>query len=408
MNKNVVIYTLSSVFSKLIMLAAVPLITHFVQPAEFGKWTLYQSVVTMIVPFLFMGMSTYVAKEYHKNEIKKRDLVGEILSVILFHGIILIPIMTMLWLFDVLDLPYLLSLITGLMFSVLQLVQAINVSNANSKKYALFEVLLPLNFLIFSVIYIGKDSNWLSILLCYLLSQTILFILSLVQLHREGISLFNFEKERYKDIYKFSLPIIPHLMSGAIIAMSDRFYVESIMGEHSLGIYSLSYSLCSSGYILFVAYSKIWARKLYRGNKGDDITSLFGEFFYSSLLISLSLIIVTYIFSVYVFDHVFSDSYVDAKIILIPLMIAICIQGIYSLCSHIIFRACLNKSLMMVTIVSAFINLILNYILVLRIGIYGAILSTAASYVVMLAGVLYFTVKYKLIKIEFKKIYLNC
>ena len=68
------------------------------------------------------------------------------------------------------------------------------------------------------------------------------------------------------NTFKFTLPILPTLLSAWILNLSDRIFIDKYFNMSDVGIYSLGSKISGSVLILFgafiLAYSHIFMRKL--------------------------------------------------------------------------------------------------------------------------------------------------
>ncbi|WP_345868363.1 oligosaccharide flippase family protein [Shewanella algae] len=403
LKNNATVYALSSILSKGVMLILIPMLTYYLSPEQYGKWTMFQTLSALFLPVVFMGMGNYIVKEYSRAPLISNDICQKILFIIISHSFVVFCVLLGLYILQFLEIYVFLVVFSVLVTSVTQVFLFICISKGKAKKYAILEVGLPVVFFVFCVVSISFSlgSDFYTVVFCYILSQLILVSLVLIRLFRLGVRLKNYSVKALVEIYKFSLPLIPHLLAGSVIAFSDRVFVQHYIGDAALGIYSLAYSLSSSGYVLFMAFSKHWSRLLYMREDGDDVVDLFKGALIScsSLAIMWSLII--FLFSSFAFRYFFVDEYKPASELMLLLGMATCMQGIYSVIVHVIFRKGWTVKIMLVTVIASILNLVANFLLIPSFGLEGAVYSTFLSYFFMLAGAVYVILKNK--ALEFKR-----
>ncbi len=68
----------------------------------------------------------------------------------------------------------------------------------------------------------------------------------------------------WKYAVLFNIPLIPHYLSGTVLASSDRIMIERMVGESQAGIYSLAYSVASIMLMVNDALNKTMSPWLYQ------------------------------------------------------------------------------------------------------------------------------------------------
>lgn len=171
------------------------------------------------------------------------------------------------------------------------------------------------------------------------------------------------------------------VISFVIYSQIDSVMIGNILGKNEVGIYAIGMQLMTISSILILPFTNSVFPKLlvlYKNNL-DEFENYYIK--YSSMItyIYLLLIILSNIVVTNVFDYVFSKEYNQAIGVYFWLSISVFIKAHYSLRSSYLTIVNSTQIMLYGTIIGAFSNIILNFILIPRIGIIGAAISTIIS-----------------------------
>ncbi|KAA3632292.1 MAG: hypothetical protein DWP97_11240, partial [Calditrichaeota bacterium] len=194
---------------------------------------------------------------------------------------------------------------------------------------------------------------------------------------------FRFSYSKFKDMVLFGLPLVPSNFMAYIVNVSDRFFLNSFAGLTQTGLYTLAYRFGVLIHELISSpFAQIWTpRRMEMFNKEgtDDVfKKIFTYFTFFMLFVGLGISV-----SIKHLLQIMADeSYLSAYKI-VPLLVLA--QIIVSFHLHfnvsILFKK-KTKYIMYINIISASINLILNYVLISRYGMWGAAWSTLISFLI--------------------------
>ena len=205
---------------------------------------------------------------------------------------------------------------------------------------------------------------------------------------RGMLSLSAFDRPLFRASLIFGFPLVGYELAGVILDSGDRLIVQHYLGFQALGYYSAAYNM--SNYLvmalmfpmnlaLFPIYMKLWATKGSEETRTFLSTAL--DKFIMVLMCVLAGTAVTARYAVIVLgSQKLQKAYPLLPILVLGLMI-------YSL--HIFFNAGLiihKKTVTMFKIIglSAVLNVVLNVLLIPRIGLKGAAIATLLSYAVFI------------------------
>ncbi len=201
-----------------------------------------------------------------------------------------------------------------------------------------------------------------------------------IKLMKSGKTFFNYKYWKYA--LAFNLPLVPHYLSQVVLNHSDRIMIKELIGIDKAGIYSLAYSIAMVLTILNTAVLnsiRPWVFKKLKSKNENDIqkvgfTSLIIVACCNLLLIVLSPEVV----------HIFSpSSYGNAISLIPPITMGVYFAFMYNLFVDIQMYYGKTNSIMIVAIICATMNIVLNYIFIKKYGYIAAAYTTLFSYILM-------------------------
>lgn len=178
---------------------------------------------------------------------------------------------------------------------------------------------------------------------------------------------------------------------------TDKIMIKSYLGLRELGIYTIGMQLSSVLAILIVPIqNSLFPKflKLYR----EDYKKYYNFYLISNMIITQIYLIITFISIVvvnYSFQYVYSKEYTGAIIIYSILAFSILFKANGSLqSSHMTIKNITKKSFYK-TLLSLVVNIILNMILIPKLGINGAAIATLVTQFIALFLIDFFIEEYK-------------
>lgn len=187
--------------------------------------------------------------------------------------------------------------------------------------------------------------------------------------------------EYIKYALALSLPLLPHLISLNILSSSDKVMITSMIGEEANAIYSIAYLIANILVIIYVAMNKAWAPwfmdTLKAGNK--KIIRTASKYYF---LAFVAIIFGVGLISPEVILVLGGRKYIEATMVLVPLLISTIFQFGYSMYLQVEVYEKRLKVVSFATIVAALTNLGLNFLLLKRFGYVAAGYTTLIGYAV--------------------------
>ena len=220
---------------------------------------------------------------------------------------------------------------------------------------------------------------------------------------KEVILHFKLDKELMIKMLKYSVVLIPNTFMWWIINSSDRVMITSFIGNSANGIYAISCKIPTLLSTIVTIFNTAWSYSAIKENDSYDRdeynNSVYNGLVMLSVVIGAAMMLVMKPFlAVYV-----SKMYYKAWMFTPYLVVGCVFLSIASFLGAYYTVNKDSKGFLYSSSVAAAINLALNYLLIPKIGIAGAALATAISYIAVFLYRAVDTKKYIFINVFSKK-----
>ena len=390
--RNVSFYTIGAMIPKVIGFFLLPIFTRYLSPTEYGIINYTNSITIFLFAFTVLSLNTYLLRnvfDYEKEEDRKK-LIGNVFLFITIINFVMLGIELILFpkIISAFNIkvnfhPYfLLALINNFLnvFSVVPLIiyrykgKAINFVVVNATK-AFIQVIFSLILVIhFNMGILGRYYG-------SLIANVIFLVIYILIIYENAI--LNLNLPQIKKGLLFSLPLVPSTFLHIIINVADRIILERYVPLAVLGIYSVSYTLGTVlqifAYSSYLAFEPIVFSKIGKVDFSKTIIKIRKYYLYVIFCLSFLYVLFSKEILYLMASSKFSSGY---KIIPIIILSTIFLSENY-LFGTILIGIKKTKISLILNLIGAVINVIVNLLLIPIIGIYGAAISTLTSYLVM-------------------------
>ena len=277
------------------------------------------------------------------------------------------------------------------------------------KEYSIASIITAITTVILNIILILKfHFTAESILISSTIANIICIIYAITKCQLfNNIKFSKINKQQLKGILSYSLPMIPNSLSWWIVSVSDRTIISIFLSTAYNGIYTVSCKFSNILNSILMIFNMSWQESASIHINDKDKNTFFSNMINAQLMlfISLSLLIIGIV--PLAFKILIGIDYMSAYKYIPILLYANLWNTLIGLLGGIYVAKKRTKEIMNTTIISAIINLIVHIVLIKKIGLYAACISTAISYIVM--GIYRFIdcKKYVNVKLNYKTIILS-
>tara|TARA_Y100000996_G_scaffold244217_1_gene192061 strand:+ start:2681 stop:4099 length:1419 start_codon:yes stop_codon:yes gene_type:complete len=388
--KNISVYTLGNLLNKALGFILIPIYSVYLSTEDYGiisAMTIFISFCAVICS-LSLDRAIYRCYFDYKTEEQKKTFLGTIIIALFFFTTIFA--FTIILLSDYVGLIfnsipfypyYFLALLILCISTAYQIVLIYYRVTEQSKKYVLFS----LGYLIINsslIIYFVTNMNTgaLGKLNANVIANLIFLPIAFLAI-RNKIN-FKVDIKMLKDSLKYSIPIIPNLLSGLLLSMSDRIFIEKIINLHSMGIYSLGSQLAGGlafvGAAFYGAFFPLFFRIANLEKEKIHYLKIIQDNYH---LIMIVLHFLAFFFAKEIFLLIIDPKFIESYKIFQLIIIASLYNSIFDVLNLSFSQDKKTATLMYIVVFGVVLNITLNYFLVPIMGIYGACYATIISFI---------------------------
>lgn len=393
------VFFIGNALSKVIIFLLIPLYTNYISTASYGYYDLSVAYVTVFTSLLYFDIwSTVLRFMYDVNDVKRKEQVATTCWILFFisSGIYVV-------------LGSLLCGIFSIKYSLLILLYGMSVNLQNMSGFVTRGWKKNVNFAISGIsnTIIMVAGNLIMILMFHMEIEALyisailgnlgqVLYLGLVSRSFPKIKGFEFDRNLFRQIVKYTLPLCVNSISYWLLSSYNRIVIQDVMGISSNGIYAIGNKFGSAIALVTTCFTYAWQDLAFAHETDQkEKSNFYGDacgYYYLFLGIGFSLMIPC--FSI-LFPYFIGSNYAEAYPT-IPLFLVMAILSAFSTFIGNIFYAIKDtKSIFISMLLSCICNLLLCRFLITSFGINGANISVCVSFLLNII-IRYFILKKKI------------
>lgn len=390
---NTMIFAIGTFSSKVLVFFMMRYYTSVLTQADFGISETITTTANFLIPCATIGITAGIIRFGLESTNNKKQVFTIGLAALTFGCVGLIVLSPLLHLIDEIA-PYTVLICTYVIISSTQQVfhQFVR-ARGHVRLYALdgvFRTILTIffSFIFLSAFHLGIMGYLLGIMCADLLSAITLFwiddLYNFVDFHTINPRLL-------RSMLVYSIPLIPTTICNLILSMSDRFFILWLRKESlgasgaaaEVGLYSVSNKIPTLLVLVSSIFIEAWQISTIKDTKKEEMESFFttvGNMYQALIFLLISGITMCAKLAVTIFA---SREFFDAWQFIPPLVIG---SGFLCLSNFLnsIYTLEKKSGYSFLTIFSgAIMNILLNYMMIPKMGPMGAALATMISYIMM-------------------------
>lgn len=368
-----------------------PILTHYLTPADYGVISLMNTYVTILMPVIGLCTSALVGVEYFNKELSPKEFRVLFSSVRAFPLLMAVPF-AILFILGSRFLPGLMALPMEGYWLLLPLTLFVLYQDnfqsflVISKRSFLFsittlgKVIIEIPLTVLLVVY--ARMHWDGRIYAWLIAVAFFTFLSIYFYKKWNLLVLTIKKAYVRQALVFGTPLILHEMSKFVINQSDRLFITKMVSMEAMGLYSVGYQVGLIMLIVASAFSNFFAPFLFeRLNKNTlekkiEIVRLSYVFIVGMFVL---LIIVTLLTPAF-FTYLISDRFALAAQYVFWIGLSYWFWSIYLVFTNYIFYLKRTKILGYLAVLNVALNLICNYFFIKAFGTIGAAYATCLSF----------------------------
>ena len=387
-------YLLGGTITKAIPFILLPILTHYLEPNEFGTLAIYQALLLISIAFVGINLPVNIARNFVKlSHFELARLIGTLVIILCCSTTIFFSLVS-LWLFfyrqnyDISNCWILVLPLVSMFYITTQFYLSVLRNQERPLRFISLETTNSfLNVAISIILVVGLKLGWQGRAIGIILSTCSIGLFSLFLLRKQNLLIFRFDISAVKKILSISLPLIPHALGGVIIVLGDRFFIEALLNKDAVGIYVVG---CSFGMIvnLFVeAFSNAWSPWFYRQMADADnafekkkrIVQFTYIYFCCIVLIAFLITAISQFF----LPVLVAEEYQSASEFIMWVALGYAFRGMYTMIFPYFVFMGKTRFIGICTGGAALVNMVLNYFLICEYGAVGAARATLLAWFFM-------------------------
>ena len=391
-----------------------PIYTRYLTPADYGILALtaiFSILFGILMTLQLHGAIARFYVEYKGDDLKKfLGTISIAIFIISLFGTLLLlmigPIVFGVLNYSVPFYPYIFIAILNTFLGTFA-VAPLAILRIQEKPFlilliTILSTAIGVSLTLYFLVWLGRGV--LGVLEATFCSSLLLNLLFFIPFTVKNIK-FSFSLKNLKEALSFSLPLIPHGLSGYVFIYSDRLILERFVPLGPIGLYNLGDNISKvmwMGVNSFNNASVPYFMKLSKNNPNSK--EIYSEIITVwAVLVAFAALGIS-LFSKEIIEIMTTPAFYDAYKVVPILVLAYVFRGLYCFPINGLFYAKKTKIIPIVTISAALTNVALNFLWIPKYGIIGAAWATAAAFGVTVVLAYYFSYKYYPLIYEYGKL----
>lgn len=412
--KHSSVYGIGTIFAQAAGFLLLPFYTNYLTPHDYGVAALVETSISIIAMVASLGLSQSVTRFYSegKDEKDKKIVITTTYVITWLICIICIPILFFLsiplseLLFHKPEYGRYFMLSSIAMFVGFNVEIGFNylVLKARSTLYVILSLLNTVTLIAFNVYFIAFQRSGLIGLFYSTLITKVLFSI-LLTIPILTIIKLKFSPRLGLRMIKFSIPLGFATMFRIFTNESDKFFINHFFSPIETGIYGVAGKIATSVHILITTtFLQSYQPIRFEIAKDANGPRTYGAIFEHYLLAIGSFGLLISIFSNDIIRLLTTKAFYPAAAYIPPLILTWIFFGMKYHLENGILISMKPRYISYISGASSFTNVALNFILIPRWGIWGAIISSNISNIILVGASFFISQKLYRIHIELVKI----
>lgn len=385
--KNTAIVSIGKICTQLITFFLLPVYTAVLSNEEYGVVDLLNTLTSLLLPIATLQIEQGVFRyliDCRENKEKQTTLITTIIRFMIIQLIICIIIFLCASPFIHNEYKYFLmaNLVMGMFSTILlQICRGLG----DNPTYAIGSFITGALTVVLNVIFIvsfhwGAYGMLGATAISNLLCSVYIFMKKKIYKY---IKPKQYDKTTLKEIIKYSVPLIPNMISWWIVSASDRTIISAVIGIAQNGIYSAANKFSGVFTTLYSVFNLTWTESASININSEDRDEFFSKIldfvirFFGCLCLG-TIAVMPFVFNILI-NEKFAEAYYQIPILILGSVFNILVSFIGS----IYVAKKLTKEIAKTSVIAAIINIGVNVVLIKSIGLYAASISTVIAYVLM-------------------------
>lgn len=390
---DIIIYTLFGAIEKVLPFLILPFLTRLFTIEEVGYYTLYQTVILLLVPIITCEVGTTISVNffhYDKEKFAVSMFNGCLACLGIFAFILLLYSTFGSFVSGFINFPKRQLLIAICTIPFIFMNENLQVLYRNQDKPIAFGVFSSLRSLtsygigLFMIICLNY--NWEAFVIGNLLSNVLFSVWALFYLVRNKFIKPNTDTYLFKENVRVGFPVSLHIIGSWLSTTVNQLLVNICIGIAATGMYGVGATFGMIMSFVQTSLNKAYIPILYKNIQNSEYKANKNmmKTLYVLVISSFAVITIGGYFGV---GLLFGDTYLNTRNFILPLVLVSALQGLYKIHAAFLFYYKKTMDITKITLSLGVLNVPLAYIMLKYMGIPGAAYSSVliwlASYILV-------------------------
>jgi O-antigen/teichoic acid export membrane protein len=395
LGRHSLVYGLGGLVSRIVAVLLLPVYTHFLTPADYGKIETIVALTTLLGIVLRAGISSAFFRFYFDadDDASRRTVLrtsfwftmgGGTLGLLLLLALA-DPISDVLFGTD--SAANLVRAAGVALWATVNYEQLTSLFRVEERSLAFVGASLANVFLTIGVtllLVVELDKGAVGVIVGNF-SGTLLVYLALLGFRREQLGL-ELNRDLLRAMNRFGIPLVPTALFLWVTNFSDRFFLVKLSDVAQAGLYSVGVRVASAMVLLLTAFRMAWPAFAYSIREDEHAKRTYAFVLTYMTVVSSWVALVLTLLAPWLVRLLAAPRFAEASRVVGPLAFASVAFGAYIVIAIGVGRIRRTQFNWVVTGVSAAVNVVLNLTLIPPYGMMGAAVATVAAYVTMALG----------------------
>lgn len=376
-----------------------PVLTHYMSPAEFGQVGVFQSLYTMFLAICGLGTSGAIVRQSY-------DADAEGVGVYIFNALLIliatsISLIVILWLgsellsdwMKIQEQFFFYALLAAAMVFILNILLGQFQVAEKPLQYGVTQVghsLLNISLSLVGIIIMSAGA--LGRIGGIVLAAVFFGIFALIMLRAIGRMTYRINTGDMRSALRFGVPLLPHELGTFAVNWLSLFIINIKLDDRSVGLYLLAFQVSMVLGVLCDAFNRAYVPWLFSVLKAEHPESRIQvvKLTYIYFAVLASIIALAFSVSPWIMGLAFDEKYVEASWMIGWLVLGQALGGAYLMVTNYIVYVRRTELLSVITLLGSAVNIALLFALVPIFGLTGAIVAFVAARGMIFAMTWYF------------------
>lgn len=380
-----IIYAIGNLGTKFLSFLIVPLYTHYIMPADLGDYDLMTTTINLIAPFISFQITDAAYRWMVSDENYINPCINQIYRVLMLNSILAAGCVLIVNYFTpVYYCPYFIAiLILGRWQESLQKILR---GLKKQKLFAATGIIYTAVFVFLNLYKITiQHKGIVALLESSVIAPTVAIIFMLVSEKRlRRFNIFDNDTKLLKEMFKYSIPLIPTTLNWWVINASDRYIIRYFLGNAANGIFAVAHKFPTILSTVFMMFTTSWMDMVLSEQAQEDniavyYTGVFKRFYRLAFGMVFCLVPATKLVCAWILN----ENYLTAVDYIPFLYLGTVFQAFSSFFSIGYLKNKSTSGAATTSVYGAIVNFVVNILFVRVIGLHAASVSTFLGFFIM-------------------------